>query len=241
MSDPMTDQPLRTAFAELRATHRTGLAPPGVAAAHRTVRRRRLASATAGLIAVIVVGVGLLATASLGQPAPAPERPLAPAAPAPPLASPSGKPDQPPPISVDRSELRQLVADVLYAEWPDRGMQSDAVPVPGQVVDAEEGDYLEGSSSGTGLRPGTYLMAITCGGEAGTIALTAEVGDDRYTATAQCAMTADEIAAGIGEAGFVIEDQGDEFTSVAFTVRADEAAVSGVVRPVFANLVMLLK
>jgi hypothetical protein len=154
-------------------------------------------------------------------------------------------PTSPPPANAgvgtnrDTDELIALAEGALFARWPDVsfGFESDEeIPVPGQAVSAGSGTYVDGMSSGESFRPGTYRLALSCVADEGTITVIAEVRGERYSATAECAMTADQVEAGIGEVTFVIEEM---WEGVAITYESDATVPPGT-QPIYADMIILV-
>lgn len=251
----LTEETIRTAFADLRAAEQPGFVPPGVAAAHRSVRRRRLVSATAAAgITAVMLGVGYLAAAGIGPSAPDSGTELG----AQPAASQTATPS--------RDDLIRELAEQMYRDFYDPGLAElvyetvggdaleDGVPIiPG--ADTTLGDFGAGegvdggdvmASGARALHPGTsYRLRVGCGGT-GTVTFIFRVGDRlpggpilpteaggrQYRLTAHCAETADGISAGVAETTVMVTSSGQWLTGWA---EPDQAALADGRRPIVAT------
>lgn len=223
MTNQPNDEPIRSAFAHLRAAERPQVAPPGADAAHRTVRHRRrrtAATAGAGLAAVVLLGAGYLAGTGL-DPAPEPLN-VADGSPTDAPAS-SQSPEEPDPATADLEpddgrDLSEVLGEALGSEgkmvlWTDPGYAA------GEPKDA----VMLGSPDGV-RPPGTYLVQVACAGESesGSVQVVVAVGGNEAEVTAECGATVEDARAGVGEAELVI---GDDNTELAIALdRAPDGA-----------------
>jgi hypothetical protein len=252
MNDPSTDDLIRTAFTELRAAELPQIAPPGVDAARRTVRRRRFGAVagTAGVAALAVVGAGYLTGAAAGQPdldggvGPAPVAPAGPAAStSPPTSPPTSEPPDPGATGDHggENEAEELALDAVdfdthQGQWLPGHSINDSQNPPGSryntfFVEADEPAWSRVLYDTTDprLETDSYLVQVWCGDQAGGNAVvTLRAGDAEATTAAQCAMTEEEIRAGVGEI-VLAADSADE---IELLVELDEAAWADGARPV---------
>lgn len=205
---PSIDETIRTAFADLRAGARPLVQPPGTAAAQHTVRRRRAYAATvAGLATVAVLGGGV-AVAAGWQQAPGGTGP-APGLAAGQSAEPTAATDP-----IDPEALAEVTGTVLAntvgseARIYAMSQGDPPPPVPALLLSSE-----------TGFRPGTYRLAVACGGT-GQATVTLSWGGQPVTATATCGATAEEIADGMGRATLEIVNRD-------FQVEVEEVEATG--------------
>jgi hypothetical protein len=195
VNDLSTDETIRTAFAELRYAEPPRFAPPGVDAARRTVHRRRLGNAaTAGLAIVALLGGGYLAVTGIDRPGV--DWPGSPT---------EGWNSMRPEDLVDGGdpELTRLAADAVRYDDPSNPA------VAGGIADLNPAtDHSSTYVPGVG---GTFLVRVSCAGPGGSVTLIAQVRGrhDPHQATAQCATTADEVAAGVGETTIELGDADD--------------------------------
>lgn len=231
MTEHLTDDPIRSAFAELHATERAEIVPPGVAAAYRTVRRRRYAATTAaGLTALLVLGGGYAAVAAGsgdggGQPGPGP----AAAAPsADPTATPARVAD---PLAGWYQEIYDDTHDPELARTVHEAFGIESTLAPGTTwslgdagTERDSGDGTLSPSGAQALTPGvSYLVRVACGGTDTIVTYHARYGDrepapgqgppvlvdaEERTFTVRCAGTAAGIAAGIGEVAIEVDGDG---------------------------------
>lgn len=224
MPNPMTEDETRTAFDELLHSELPRFAPPGTAAAHRTVRRRRLGSAAAtGLALVALLGAGYLAVTGIDWSGS--DRG------GPPAAGWNRVPPEDLVVGGD-PELVRLAADAVRYDDP----ANPAVAGSIEELTPEGGDPSR-HRPGVG---GTFLVRISCAGPGGSVTLIAQASgrDDPNRATAQCATTAGEVAAGVGETTVELGDA-DE---IEFSFTRNETAQwgSGGSWPIVAMTVTLL-
>lgn len=248
MTDQRHDDLIRAAFTQLRGTVLPHVVPPGVGAARRIIRRRRFGAVTAAAAATAVVALGggyLAAEAgeldgrgSEVQPA------SPPSAPSPSLSPPpSSEPPDPGAVN-DRggeNEAEERARDAVDFLTENGkivpGMTiNDAPNPPGSrfnmfFVDADEPAWSRPllDIAFPRLETDSYLVRVWCGDEAEVSAtVTLRAGDAEVTATAQCAMTEDEIRAGMGETTF----SADSDYEIDVKVELDESAWADGARPV---------
>lgn len=221
MSDQLPDRAIRAAFARLHATEQQRLVPPGVAAAHRTVRRRRATAATcASLAGVVALGTVYLSGAAA---APDPDRgPVPPAVPAgstPPGPVPTGPPpattEPPDPGGVNDSgganpaeeeALEAVDFSTRDGKWIPGHSVNDSQNPPGSrfntfFVEPDEPAFnrVLHDISIPRLEADSYLIRVWCGDDGGSVVVTLRAGQTEVTTTAQCAMTEDGVRAGAAE------------------------------------------
>lgn len=224
MTDPTTDQTIRTAFAALRAEEQPRVIPPGTDAAHRTVRRRRrlrLATAGGGVAAAALLAAGYLTGPGQLDRAPEVVHSRAPAA----TLSRVTVADLADP---DLQELARLTAEALGG-----GSEKDILLVSGDVRETAppDGDLVEVLGVITD-EAGRLLLRVSCGG-AGSLEVIVRAGDDEANTTVRCGTTAAEITDGIGEADLVV----DRDEEIQITVVPDQAAADHQLRVISFALV----
>jgi hypothetical protein len=250
MTNPSTDELVRAAFTELRHTEQGRVIPPGVAAARRTVRRRTRAVTAAGAAsAVVVLGIGYLATAVVGQADPdrgtLPGTDLAPSPPAgtPPDPLPSTEPPDPGATGdtggQNEAEVEALDAvdfDTEDGQWLPGLSLNDSQNPPGSryntfFVDPGEPAWVRElfDTSDPRVQTESYLVQVWCGDEfGGSVTVTLRAGDTEVTTIAECAMTEAGIKAGAGEAVLAASSDHD----IELALELAEAAWADGARPV---------
>lgn len=208
MNDLMNEQTLRTAFAQLRAAERARICPQGPEAAYRTVRRRRraaIASAAAGVTALVAVGTGYLVDPGPPAPVPAADRGIAATEP----------PSAPPAVPRDRT-LERITLNAL-GSLPSGTL---SVLVANNVRPLQRDKPL-----GMIAKSGRFELKIACGG-AGTATATVRTNQGTTTATAQCATTAEGVAAGVGESAVTVTDPGTAQISVTVDAQLNDRSLT---------------
>jgi hypothetical protein len=202
MTQRTTEDIIRTAFADLRSTEVIWTKAPGVGAVRRSVRRRRVGVAVGatGLAAVAVLGGAYVAdTQHRADP-----------------LGPDGTVHLGPAATAD-PDLQQLVNDAV-AQNGEGGIATLLLHQGDSPLDMEPQ-----AISAEALVPGAAVLRVACAAAGGTASATVSSGADQRTATAQCALTAEGIAAGAGETTVVVSGPG-EWT--ALTLEPDDAAPS---------------
>jgi hypothetical protein len=232
MTDPLTEESIRTAFADLRARELPQIAPPGVVAAHRTASHRRHAATAvaAGLTGLVLLGGGYAASLMPAEPEPSgPNLGVAPAdgpqTPTGPLRS--GDPDDLDPPDFDdlhpdldpelakRAGLARIVFHAVHPEGFTRGGSSlGFTTADGTGVNV---------TGGMAIHPGTWEMRVGCGAPRGSVTITgwltegnigrpredmSSVGEQAYAMTARCGETAAEVTAGVAEMTLEVTEKG---------------------------------
>jgi hypothetical protein len=216
VNDLLSEEQIRTAFAELRSAELPNVAPPGVDAARRAVRHGRqvrVAVAAHLAIAAVMAGGYLAVTAAGGEQEddPAPQPAVSPTA--------STGPDD---------ELVRAWADALYAHLHDPELAAqlhwalDRERLDVNVGEIHAAEAVDGAfperSGAQAIEPGTsYAVRVGCAG-AGTVTFAYRVGERsdgpatpeetgrvQDQLTAQCGETADGIAAGVAETTITVE------------------------------------
>jgi hypothetical protein len=213
MPNPMTEEEtIRTAFDELLQSEPPRFAPPGAAAAHRSVRRRRVGNAAAAGVAVVaLLGGGYIAVTGIDRSGSSQSVPPG-----------AGWPSTPPEelVAGGDPELVRLAANAVRYDDPSNpavaGLISEVTPELGRS------EYRPGIG-------GTFLVQISCAGPGGSVTLTARAADgDPHSATAQCATTAGEVAAGVGEATVEVVDDSDRIVYEFATNKTPQWGSSGI-------------
>ncbi|NUT36372.1 MAG: hypothetical protein HOV79_25225 [Hamadaea sp.] len=165
MSDLLTEERTRAAFSEAAAAQLAFVQAPGVAAAQRTVRRRRTTavSGVAAVAAVALTGGFVLATRTPDSPDVA------------------HRPDQ----SVDARQLSELAETALKRAVPDldaRTVSGGSGGMESNVMNVDET-----------VAAAAYVMAMTCVGP-GTVAITWTIGTASVKQDVTCGSTVEEAA-----------------------------------------------
>jgi hypothetical protein len=242
MTDQRIEDRIRAAFAQLRVAELPRVVPVGVAAARRTVRRRRFGTvaAVAGATSVVAVGVGYLGGALT-----------------------AGAPESDP-GTVGAPGATESPSPVPSPSWPSNSVPTSEPPDPGGVCDqgganqaeeqalnaVDDGPAPVGSRYNTFFvdqgdrecgytlfdtylpRPATdsYLVRVWCGDQGGSARVTLRAGAAEATTTARCAMTEEEVMAGVGETVLAA----DSSHEIEVTVELEESAWADGARPLLA-------
>jgi hypothetical protein len=228
MTDPLTEESIRTAFADLRAQELPHVASPGVAAARRSVSHHRhsATAVAAGLVGLVLLGGGYAAHQVRAEPARSgADLGVAPAdSPRPATGHlQSVEPDDPHslqyPLDFDdlhpnldpelagRVDLARIVHNAVFGqEYP---------PFPSGSFGFAAADEM-GVTGGMAIHPGIWQIRVGCGAPQGSVTITgwytegriappdipedmSAAGERAYTVTARCGETAEEVTAGVGE------------------------------------------
>lgn len=250
MSEHLTDDPIRSAFARLQATELRRLVPPGAGAARRTVRRRRATAAScASLAGVVALGAVYLSGAAA---APGPDRGEAPPAGPGGSAPPGPVPTEPPPATTEppdpgatgdsggASPAEEAALDAVDfstrdGRWVPGHSVNDSQNPPGSryhtfFVDPDEPPFnrVLQDISIPRIEADSYLIRVWCGDDGGSVAVTLRAGPTEVTTTAQCAMTEDGVRDGAAETTLAASSDHE----IEVTVVPEETAWADGARPV---------
>ncbi|MBB5873616.1 hypothetical protein F4553_007050 [Allocatelliglobosispora scoriae] len=161
MPDLLSEDDTRSAFADVRAAELSLVRPPGTAAAHRTVRRRRTTAAlTVAGCAALVLGAASLGIGGLGDDGETPGAP------------PSGE-------AVNLTALAEIARAALPLddEERERVVNSSSGPLDADIRNTDDAG-----------RATTYQLLITCVG-AGSIHFQLAAGANRIEEEIDCGAT----------------------------------------------------